>query len=177
MDPILTAVLLVAGIGLISGTAIAILSKFMAIPVDEKAAAIEEILPQANCGSCGFSGCSGYAAALSSGKTSNTGLCNPGGQDVANKVASIMGLAASAVMPMTAVVRCRGGKNVAQTKYTYSGVPSCSLASQLFGGERPAVTAASASATASPSVPITPSRSAAVWPRSITSSAAPAANA
>ena len=59
MDPIILAVCIVAGIGLIAGLLLAVLSKIMAVPVDEKAAAVEEVLPGANCGACGFSGCSG----------------------------------------------------------------------------------------------------------------------
>ena len=39
-----------------------------AVPVDEKAEAINEVLPGANCGACGFSGCAGYADALSKAK-------------------------------------------------------------------------------------------------------------
>ena len=47
---------------------------------DEKAEAIQEILPGANCGACGYSGCSGYAAALSKGEA-KPGLCSPAARD------------------------------------------------------------------------------------------------
>ena len=50
--------------GLIAGLGLAIASAVMAVPKDEKAETIQEMLPGANCGACGFSGCSGYAAAL-----------------------------------------------------------------------------------------------------------------
>ena len=134
MNGILTAVAIVAGIGILAGFLLAVLSKIMAVPVDEKAAEIEEILPGANCGSCGFSGCSGYAAALSSGKTKETGLCNPGGNEVSQKIAAIMGLAAGEVIPMTAVVRCAGTPDKAKSDAVYDGVQSCAMAAQLFGG-------------------------------------------
>ena len=136
MNPILLAVIIVAGIGIVAGTLLAVLSKIMAVPVDEKAAALEEVLPGANCGACGFSGCSGYAAALSGGKTANTGLCAPGGNEVSAKIASIMGLAAENIEPMTAVVFCQGNNDNANKKMIYSGVPSCKMATQLFGGEK-----------------------------------------
>lgn len=136
MNPILSAVLLVAGIGILAGFLLAVLSKVMAVPVDEKAAAIEEILPGANCGSCGFSGCAGYAAALSSGSTAETGLCNPGGNEVSQKIAQIMGLAAGNVEPMSAVVCCKGTKDCAKTQMIYEGVQSCKMAAQLFGGDK-----------------------------------------
>ena len=56
MTTILLPILLVAGIGLVLGLGLAIASKVMAVPVDEKAEAITEVLPGANCGACGFSG-------------------------------------------------------------------------------------------------------------------------
>ena len=68
MNEILLPVLIVAGIGLLCGLGLAIASIVMAVPKDEKAEAIEEILPGANCGACGYSGCAGYAKALSSGE-------------------------------------------------------------------------------------------------------------
>lgn len=136
MTDILIPVLIVSGIGLLAGILLAVLSKIMAVPVDEKEEAIVEVLPGANCGACGFSGCSGYAAALSKGETVQTGLCAPGGNDVSVKIAEIMGLAASEIKPMTAVVRCNGGDECAQKKMIYSGVESCKMASQLFGGDK-----------------------------------------
>ena len=136
MNPILLAVIIVAGIGIIAGALLAILSKIMAVPVDEKAVQIEEILPGANCGACGFSGCSGYAAALSSGSTVNTGLCAPGGNEVSAKIADIMGLAAGNIEPMTALVFCKGDNANANKKMVYSGVASCKMAAQLFGGDK-----------------------------------------
>lgn len=67
MNPILFAVLVVAGIGLVVGIVLAVASAVMAVPKDEKAEAVLEVLPGANCGACGFSGCSGYAKALAQG--------------------------------------------------------------------------------------------------------------
>lgn len=136
MNEILIAVVIVAGIGILAGALLAVLSKIMAVPVDEKAAALEEILPGANCGACGFSGCSGYAAALSSGKTANTGLCAPGGNEVSGKIAGIMGLSAENIEPMTALVHCKGNNENADRKMIYEGVPSCKMATQLFGGDK-----------------------------------------
>ena len=70
MNPILFAVLVVAGIGLVVGIVLAVASAVMAVPKDEKAEAVLEVLPGANCGACGFSGCSGYAKALAQGSAS-----------------------------------------------------------------------------------------------------------
>ncbi|MCR5484204.1 MAG: RnfABCDGE type electron transport complex subunit B [Clostridiales bacterium] len=136
MNPILLAVIIVSAIGLIAGLGLAIASKVMAVPVDEKAEKIRECLPGANCGACGFSGCDGYAEALSKGETTNTALCNPGGKDAAKAIAEITGLAAGEVIPKTAVVLCQGNKHNAEDKLIYSGIKSCAMASQVFGGPK-----------------------------------------
>lgn len=136
MGSILFPVLLVAGIGLVAGLGLAIASVVMAVPVDEKAEKIRECLPGANCGACGFSGCDGYAAALSKGETTNTALCAPGGADAAAVIAEITGLAVSEAKPMTAVVHCRGNRQAAVDKMHYAGIESCRMAVQVFGGPK-----------------------------------------
>lgn len=124
---------IVAGIGLIAGAGLAIASAVMAVPVDEKAEKITEILPGANCGACGFSGCAGYAAALSKGEAKN-GLCVPGGSEAASQIAEVLGGEAVAVEQKVAVVRCLGTYDNTSDKIEYQGVKSCAAAMQLFGG-------------------------------------------
>lgn len=136
MSPIIIATIIVSAVGLLLGLGLAIASIVMAVPVDEKAEAIAEALPGANCGACGFSGCSGYADALSKGKTTDTTLCAPGGSESAAQIASILGVNAGSVVPMSAVVMCQGTTKNCNTMLNYSGVKSCKTASQLFGGPK-----------------------------------------
>ena len=130
------AIIVVSVIGVIAALMLAVASIVMAVPVDEKAEQIREELPGANCGACGFSGCDGYAAALSKGETTCTTLCSPGGSEVSKKIAAIAGLAAGEIAPQAAVVRCQGNSHNAGTKLVYSGVKSCKMATQLFGGPK-----------------------------------------
>ncbi len=134
MNPILLAVLIVAILGMVLGLLLAIASIIMAVPVDEKAVAIEEVLAGANCGACGYSGCAGYAAALAAGECEDTTLCSPGGSACAKSIAEIMGVSAGDSTPMTAVVLCHGTEANAGTFMDYHGDLSCKTASQLFGG-------------------------------------------
>lgn len=133
---IIIAVVIVALIGLVLGLGLAIASIVMAVPVDEKAEKIRECLPGANCGACGFSGCDGYATALSKGETTQTNLCSPGGSEVSHQIADITGLAAGNVEPKAAIVLCQGSCGNCTTKLEYSGVQSCKMAEQLFGGPK-----------------------------------------
>ena len=133
MDKILIPVLIVAGIGLLAGIILAVASAIMAVPKDEKAEAILEVLPGANCGACGFSGCSGYAAALSKGEA-QPGLCSPGGEACAKACAELLGTGDVAVEKKTALVHCMGSYDCTSDKMRYDGIDSCAASTLLAGG-------------------------------------------
>lgn len=130
---ILTPIIIVGVIGLLAGIILAVASIVMAVPKDEKAEALEEILPGANCGACGYSGCPGYAAAMSKGEA-KPGLCSPGGEDVAQKCAELLGSGDVAVEYKTALVRCMGSYDNTTDKMLYDGIQSCSASTFLAGG-------------------------------------------
>ena len=87
---ILIPVIVLLVIALVCAVLLTLSSVFFGVKEDERAAAVRECLPGANCGACGFSGCDGYAAALSEGKTDNPSLCIPGGDAVAQQIADIL---------------------------------------------------------------------------------------
>lgn len=136
MSSIFLATIIVSTIGIVLGVGLAIASIVMAVPIDEKAEAINEVLPGANCGACGFSGCAGYADALSKGKTTDTALCAPGGNDVVEQIATVLGVAAGNIVPKSAVVMCHGTKANCDTILNYVGVQTCKSAAQLFEGPK-----------------------------------------
>ncbi len=59
MGEILIAVLIISGLGLIFGIGLSYAAKVFAVEVDERITQIREVLPGANCGACGYSGCDG----------------------------------------------------------------------------------------------------------------------
>lgn len=134
MTTVITSVLIVTIIGIIAGVGLSVASVIMKVPVDEKQQKIREALPGANCGACGFSGCDGYAAALSQGKTDNTGLCAPGGQAAADKIAEILGVSACSAEKKVAKVKCLGNCDNTQKQVNYKGVKTCRAAKQIFSG-------------------------------------------
>ncbi len=84
------AALLVVGIsGVVFGYLLSLASKFFAVKIDEKVEKCREVLPGANCGGCGYSGCAAYAEAVANGAPLN--CCAAGGQPVADKLAEILG--------------------------------------------------------------------------------------
>lgn len=132
MNEILLAVLLVVAIGLLSGLILAIASIVMAVPKDQKTEDIRAMLPGANCGACGFSGCDGYAKALAEGEA-QPGLCTVGGAKAADEIASYLGVAAADVEPHVSVVHCLGSHDNTFYKTDYEGIRTCAAAAQIAG--------------------------------------------
>ena len=125
---------LMSGIGLLAGVILSVASAVMAVPKNELAEQLEEVLPGANCGACGYSGCSGYAEALSKGEVTSMGLCSPGGQDAALDIAYILGKESETVSYKTALVQCMGSYENTSDKMNYDGIHSCSASTFLAGG-------------------------------------------
>lgn len=133
MSEILIPIAVVAGIGLLAGLILAIASIVMAVPKDEKAEAIRAMLPGANCGACGFSGCDGYAKAMAAGEA-KSGLCPVGGAAVTKAVSEYLGCEASETEPKVAVIHCLGSYDNTCDKVQYEGIETCSGATMVAGG-------------------------------------------
>ena len=133
LSSVLIAVAIVAGIGLLIGLILSIASIVMAVPKNEKAEAVLAVLPGANCGACGFSGCAGYAEALAKGKA-KVGLCPVGGDSCARDCAAVLGVEAGTTVRQTAVVRCTGSVQNTSDKAQYKGLHSCTAAARIGGG-------------------------------------------
>ena len=127
-------VILVVVIGFIAAAVLAFASKVFYVEVDETAVAIEEVLPGANCGGCGFAGCSGYAGALAADHSFPTNKCAVGGADVAAKIAEILGVSAQEGEKEVAVVMCNGTKTAAKAIMEYTDIKTCKAAKSVFAG-------------------------------------------
>ena len=110
-------------------------SKKFAVYEDPRIGKVAEVLPQANCGGCGYPGCSGFAEACVKAGSLEGKLCPVGGQPVMTRVASILGLEASASEPKVAVVRCNGSCEHRPRITQYDGAVSCAIAHATYGGE------------------------------------------
>ena len=90
MDYMLIAVIVLGAIGLIAAVVLFAASRKFAVYEDPRIAQVGELLPGANCGGCGFPGCSGMADALVKGADAGSidGLsCPVGGAETMGKVA------------------------------------------------------------------------------------------
>ena len=135
MNLILIAVISLGVIALVSAAILYVASKKFAVYEDPRIAQVAEVLPQANCGGCGYPGCSGFADACVKAGSLDGKLCPVGGQPVMTKIAEILGLDAAAAEPMVAVVRCNGTCANRPRVNQYDGAKSCAIAASLYGGE------------------------------------------
>ncbi|WP_374711755.1 RnfABCDGE type electron transport complex subunit B [Symbiobacterium terraclitae] len=129
----MTAALVLGGAGLVLGAGLAFVAVKIAVPPDERVAAVRERLPGANCGACGFPGCDGLAAALVKGEA-KPDSCTAGGPATAAAVAEVLGLEAVAGERMVVAVHCVGTNQAARRSYEYLGIADCRAAAIMPGG-------------------------------------------
>jgi len=135
-DTVTTTLVVLAGLGIVFGVALAIVAARFVVKQDPKVEKVRETLPGANCGACGFAGCMGYAEAVAGNPDVAVSLCAPGKSAVAEKIAEITGKKAEKVDPKIARVFCQGGNSLSQRKFIYTGVMDCTAAVLAAGGDK-----------------------------------------
>ncbi len=132
----ITAVIALASVALIAGLVLAIAARVFEVREDPKVEKIEEELPGANCGACGFPGCSELARRIAEGKA-DVDACPVGDEETARRIAGIMDVEfAGGGDKKVALVLCSGRDDVAAKQYYYNGVYDCASADILFGGDK-----------------------------------------
>jgi Na+-translocating ferredoxin:NAD+ oxidoreductase RNF subunit RnfB len=137
---ILIAIGILGGLGLVFGLILAAASKIFYVETDPRLDKLNECLPGANCGGCGYAGCGGYAEAVLKGEA-EIGKCASGGNECAQAMAEIMGVKVEAMIRKVALVRCSGYRSIdasgkelgAKRKGEYEGFHDCMAASKVGG--------------------------------------------
>ncbi len=121
------------------GAASAIILYFVAqkfkVFEDPRIDLVEQALPLANCGGCGFAGCHNFAEALVKSENFDGLFCPVGGNATMKSVAAILGREAVEKDPTVAVIRCNGAPIHRPRTNHYDGAPSCTIAHSLYIGE------------------------------------------
>jgi len=130
----ITAIVIMSVVGSVCGLMLSIASKVFHVDEDPRIELVEDALAGANCGGCGFAGCSAAAVAVVEGKA-QPNVCVVGGPETTMAVSAIMGLDAGVAEPATACNPCSGGER-APVKYLYQGAESCRAQTLLYGGQR-----------------------------------------
>ncbi len=96
---------------------------------------VEKMLPGANCGGCGFTGCRALAEALVQNDDISELHCPVGGDEVNEAIAAHLGKVAAKREPTVATLHCGGVCEKRARTSQYNGVRSCKVASTLYVGE------------------------------------------
>ena len=136
MDPIvINSVLAMGGLGLSLSAALSVAAKVFYVYVDPKIGEVADCLPGANCGGCGYAGCSDCAAAMVAGEAAPN-ACKAGGDSIIQAVAAVLGVSAEAGEREIAKIFCRGTHTSAERKFTYKGIQDCRAATLVSGGDK-----------------------------------------
>jgi len=87
-QPILAALIALVGLGVLFGALLGYAAEKFKVEGDPIVEQIDELLPQTQCGQCGFPGCKPYAESIASGDAINK--CPPGGQSTINAIANLL---------------------------------------------------------------------------------------
>ncbi len=134
-DIILYTIIILTCIAVVAAIILFFVAKQFKVYEDPRIDEVEEALPNANCGGCGFPGCRAFAETCCKADSLDNLLCPPGGTDTMKKVAGILGMEAAEKEPQIAVLRCNGTAEHRAKTSSYDGAENCTIVSNLFGGE------------------------------------------
>lgn len=129
------AVLSMGGLGLFFALLLSLANKKLHVDEDPRIEPVLELLPGANCGSCGYAGCANFAEVLVGGK-SQVSDCPVCGEEAARQIAEILGVEVESGERQVAVIMCQGGEGTVKKKAEYEGIKTCVGATLAAGGER-----------------------------------------
>ncbi|MDO4695379.1 Fe-S cluster domain-containing protein [Porphyromonas sp.] len=131
----LFTILFLSVVGAVGAMLLFTVAKKFHVEEDPRIGQVQEALPGANCGGCGYPGCGGFASACVASESLDGLFCPVGGNETMSRVASILGREASAADPLVAVVRCNGNCQDRPRTNMYDGATSCKISTSLYGGE------------------------------------------
>ncbi len=120
-------------IGLILALIIGLSIKWFSVVIDENIEIVTELLPGANCGGCGFAGCSEFAKALVE-KKAEASECPVASASMITEISTKLGSTGTKKDPQTAIVLCGGDNSKAKQSAQYNGVADCKSAMIIAGG-------------------------------------------
>ncbi len=131
----MNALIILLGSGLLIGLAIGLVVKFVAVPSDPLLDQINELMPGANCGACGYPGCAGYAAAMVK-QIAKPGACPAMSAASIASICQLLGVSEEKRERKVAVVFCSGDDDKATRQAFYNGVNNCRDAMQVAAGAK-----------------------------------------
>lgn len=135
MSLLVITILSLCTIGVVAAVILFAASKKFHVIEDPRIDKVEEALPAANCGGCGFPGCRAFAEATTKADDLGDLYCPVGGADTMAEVAAILGQKLEEKKRQIAVLLCNGTCEHRPKTNIYDGAASCSVASLTYGGD------------------------------------------
>ncbi len=130
---VVTAVACLGGLTLALASLLALAHRKLYVQEDPRIDVVEEMLPHANCGACGYPGCRLFAEALVA-RAATPARCTVGDAAGRARIAAFLGVEVGTQEKVVARLACAGGSNVAPHRARYEGPASCAAAAQVAGG-------------------------------------------
>ncbi|MCM8819158.1 MAG: RnfABCDGE type electron transport complex subunit B [Candidatus Omnitrophica bacterium] len=124
------SILIVGCLGLFFGIFLTIIYTKFKVEENPLFSKIYTLLPKANCGGCGFAGCSAFAESLIENKTS-VDKCVLLDEKSFSEICKLLGITSEKKEKLVARVFCYGGTN-AKKKFEYSTLKSCNALNAIF---------------------------------------------
>lgn len=130
---ILTAILILGGVGLVFGVFIALANRRLWVWEDPRIELVAQMLPNANCGACGLPGCRAFAEQAVERKVAPA-QCTVANDATRQAIAGFLGVEAGQAVKRVARLLCGGGADVAVQRAEYRGIGTCAAAAAVAGG-------------------------------------------
>ena len=137
MNPVVIiggSAVVIGGIGFLVGIILIWASEKFAVEINPLVEEVNEALPGANCGACGYAGCSDFAEKVV-GQVAPIDGCPVGGFDVAKVIGGLLGQEVKEAESIYPFVRCNGGIHCTD-KIDYDGIEDCKAVMMLSDGEK-----------------------------------------
>lgn len=132
---IIYTILILSSVGILAAVILYFIAQKFKVYEDPRIDEVENALPAANCGGCGFAGCRAFAEACVKADELSDLFCPVGGNDIMGNVAGILGMDAVTQAPKVAVVRCNGSCEYRPKTNHFDGATSCAISSSLYSGD------------------------------------------
>ncbi|MCD4794074.1 MAG: RnfABCDGE type electron transport complex subunit B [Bacteroidales bacterium] len=134
-EVIIATIITVSSVGVVAAVILYWASQKFKVFEDPRIDKVEEILPAANCGGCGYPGCRNFAEVCVKSDSLDDLFCPVGGNGCMSSVAKVLGREVSEKDKMTAVIRCNGAPQFRKKTTHFDGALNCTIQSNLYAGE------------------------------------------
>lgn len=131
----LTAILSMGTLTVVLTSFLVLANKKLYVIEDPRIDIVEQLLPNSNCGACGYPGCRQFGTALVKQET-KPGECTVCTTEQRQSIADYLGTEVGDVAQRVARLACAGGSNVSRKRATYSGLSTCRAVAKIVGGNK-----------------------------------------